>query len=484
MPDDQNDQAVASPDATDTTDSPANEAAERPELNVNVEDAGPALKKLTIQVPESRIKAKIAEQFDNLKRDAVVPGFRQGRAPHRLIEKRFGDAMRTDVKGQLLSEAYTQAIEESKLDVIGEPDVKDAEEIKLPESGSMTFVVEVEVTPEIVLPAFDTLKVNKVKYAVTDEDVETEITNARERMGRMQPAEDTVQVGDYCQGPVKIFAGQDAGDDAEVLFELPQTYALINGEDKEFKGHIAGIVLESLGKKLSGKGVGHTERISMTGPKGHENEKIRDQPITLVFTIDTIQRVKPAEMEAVVAALGVETEEQLRTELRQMLEQRSQQRQVSDMHDQVREQLVEAVDMELPKGLTSRQVERSLRQQQMEMLYRGEKPEDVEQKIAEAREQSEAESVKQIKQFFILDKASKDLEVEVTDNEINMRVAQMAFQQGRRPEKLRSEMRERGQLEQLYLQIREQKTLAMILEKAAVTEVDADPAGKAKKKSK
>ena len=64
----------------------------------------------------------------------------------------------------------------------------------------------------------------------------------------------------------------------------------------------------------------------------------------------------------------------------------------------------------------------------------------------------------------------RQLEIEVTENEINGRIAMMAMQQQRRPEKLRSEMRNRGELEQLYLSIREQKTLDAILEKASVTE--------------
>jgi len=457
------DQAVAAPEA----------AEQRPELDVTIEDAGPALKKLTISVPESRIKAKIDEQFDSLKQDAVIPGFRRGRAPHRLIEKRCGEAMRSDVEGQLLSEAYTQACEDNGLDVLGEPDVKDADSIELPESGPMEFVVEVEVTPEVILPDFASIKVGKVKAEVTDDDVTAEIDNYRERMGSMETAEDGAKVGDFCEGPIKVFAGKDAGDDAEGLVDQPQTYALINGEDKDYKGHLVGIVIEDLGKRLAGRQAGHTERISMTGPKGHENQKVRGQPITIQFTLSRIQRVKPAAIEQLVQQMGMEDEAALREQMKQMLESRAQQRQQADMYDQVREQLVDAVEMELPEGLTSRQVERSLRQQRMELLYRGATPEEVEQQIAEAREQSEAESVKQIKQFFILDKAAKELAVEVNENEINMRVAQMAFGQQRRPEKLRSEMRERGDLEQLYLQIREQKTLDKILEKATVTEVDA-----------
>src|SRR5690606_1675261 len=79
-------------------------------------------------------------------------------------------------------------------------------------------------------------------------------------------------------------------------------------------------------------------------------------------------------------------------------------------------------------------------------------------------------------EFFIIDAAARQLEVEVSDNEVNGRIAMMAIQQGRRPEKLRQEMQRNGELESLYLQVREQKTLDKILEKAKVVEVDAPAA--------
>ncbi len=88
---------------------------ERGEQTVTVEDIGPARKSLTIEVPAERIAAKIEESYSQLQTDAQVPGFRRGRAPMRLLEKRFGSSVRDDVKGQLLSECYSQAIEEQDL---------------------------------------------------------------------------------------------------------------------------------------------------------------------------------------------------------------------------------------------------------------------------------------------------------------------------------------------------------------------------------
>ena len=470
-------------DSTAVVDTP--EEAEKLEQTVTVEDAGPALKRLSFELPESRIKDKIEDTYTSLSNDAVLPGFRKGRAPRRLLEKRFAESIQGDVKGQLLSESYSQAIEEEGLDVIGEPDVKDIEELDVPESGPFKFTIEVEVTPDFALPGFDGIKVEKKTSEVTDDDVTAEIEQYRERYGQMSAVEDaTVAEGDYVQSDVKVLAGENAADDAEVLHEHAGAYTLVHGEDKDYKGHVAGILIGDLGKQLTGKKVGETVAISMTGPESHENDAIKNNPITIKLALTHVHRLNPASIEDLLPQFGMQSEDELKERLRTMLEQRNEQATTADMHKQVTEQLVEAVDLELPEGLKGRQIERTLQRQQMELMYSGAQAEEIEEKLAEARSEGEETAIKQLKTFFILDKAAKDLEIEVAENEINGRIAMMAMQQQRRPEKLRNEMRQRGELEQLYLSIREQKTLDKIIEQASVTEVEGKPGEEAAAKPK
>jgi trigger factor len=426
-------------------------------------------------VPESRIKAKIEESFATLGDEAVLPGFRRGRAPRRLIEKRFAESIRGDVKGQLLSESYTQAIEDEGLDVIGEPDVKDIEDLELPDSGPLAYTVEVEVTPSFELPKYDQITVEKKAHEVTDADVDQEIEQYRERYGQMSAVEDaTVAEGDYVQSDVKVLAGEDAGEEAEVLHEQDGAYTLVHGEDKEFKGHIAGILVPDMGQQLTGKKVGEVVAISMTGPESHENDAIKSAPITIRMAITHVHRLTPAPVEDLLPQFGMETVDELKERIKTMLDQQNEQAQQADMHKQVTDQLVDAVELELPEGLKGRQIERALQRQRMELLYSGAQPDEIEQQLAESRSEGEAAAVRQLKTFFVLDKAAKELEIEVAENEINGRISMMAMQQQRRPEKLRSEMRQRGELEQLYLSIREQKTLDKIIEQTQVQEVAAD----------
>lgn len=473
--------------ADDTTlSTPDTEEEAAIKFDCKIEDAGPACKALTITIPEDEIQSKIEDSYSGLEDEAELPGFRRGRAPRRLLEKRFANHVRDEVKNQLLSMSYTQAIQDNELDPLSDPDVQDAENLELPESGDLTFTVKVEVTPEFDLPAFDSIAVNKAVSEVTDKDVEEEIERYCQQAGRPTTPEDaSIEEGDYAGVEVSILAGKDAGEDAEVLQHNPQDHVLVNGESAEFKGHVAGIVVENLGKELLSKKAGDTVSISMTGPSAHENESIKDQPITVKLTIQSVHRIEAATVEQLTEQMGLGGEDELKEQIKTMLEQRAEQNQKADMYQQVTDQLVEQVELELPKGITGQQSARVLQRQGMEMMYRGMPEEEVRAKLAEMRSDTEEQAVRQLKQFFILDKASKDLEVDVDEQELNGRIAMMAMQQGRRPDKLRQEMAKQGQIEQLYLQLREQKTLDKILEQAKVTEVDAaDDKPAAKKTSK
>jgi trigger factor len=443
------------------------------EQTVTISDVGPARKSLTIELPAERVAKRLEEEFKKLQDDAALPGFRKGRAPMRLLKKRFEGAIRDDLRGQLISESYSQAVEDHKLEVIGDPDVKNFKDIKLPDSGPLTYVVEVEVAPEVALPSLEGIEVIKPKLEVTDEQIAKEIENLRERNGKMDPIEGEgvqIQPKDYVQGHIKIQAGENAGADAELIFEQPGGFILVNGEDLGHRGHIAGIVVEDLGKRAIAQKTGETLVISTKGPEGHENDKIKNQPITITMKLDKVYRVQPASLESIQSSYGVASEEELKKAVRESSDQRNKIQQTSAQHEQVCNYLVEKVELSLPEGLTGRQTSRLLRRKAMDLSYRGTPEKEIEQRIADMRKTSEDEARKQLKLFFIIDQAARKLEIEVSEDEVNNRISFMAWQQGRRPEKLRQEYIRSGEIESLYLQLREQKTLDKILESAKVTE--------------
>src|SRR5258708_2921792 len=123
------------------------------QYQIKVEDAGPATKKVTVEIPEDRIKTKLEQQYKELRREAAIPGFRVGHAPAKLIEKKFGNDIKEQVRRNLVSESYQQAVEKNSLQVLGEPHFENNASIDLPASGPLNYTFEVEVQPEINLPS-------------------------------------------------------------------------------------------------------------------------------------------------------------------------------------------------------------------------------------------------------------------------------------------------------------------------------------------
>ncbi len=140
-----------------------------------------------------------------LRREAAIPGFRTGHAPEKLIEKRFHNDVRDQVRRTLVSESYEQAISKNSLTVIGEPQFDNPDDIKLPESGSLTYSFEIEVQPDFQLPPLTDLSVKKPKVAVTEEHLDQAMLNLRQQQGVLMPVEDRgVEAGDYLVADIHL----------------------------------------------------------------------------------------------------------------------------------------------------------------------------------------------------------------------------------------------------------------------------------------
>ncbi len=471
---------------TDTPDTPVTPTAETPvvetpaadakpklEQTITVGDAGPARKSITIEIPAARIEAKLKENMGKLKTDASIPGFRRGRAPMRLIEKRFGDTLREDVRGQLISESYSQAVEEQKLEVLGEPEVKDIDKLKLPDSGPMTVVVEVEVVPNFELPDLTGVAIQKPRLEVTDAQVQEEVKNLQKRYGKMNPVtEGGALAEDFVLVDLRILEGENAQADATEIAHHPGTYVLVTGEEQQFKGQVAGIAIDDLGKTMADKKVGDVITLSITGPAGHEDERIANKPVTLMLRVDKIERIELTPVDDVAKQMGMENAEALSTRIKEVLQSRNERSQKQAMHQQLTALLLEKLPMELPSNLSKRQTARLLHRQAVDMAMQGVPETDIAQKIAEAKAGSEEQAARQLKLFFILDRLARKHNIDVTENEVNQAIYMVAMQQGRRPEKLRQQMQRSGQIEQVYLEIRDTKTLDKVLETATISEVE------------
>ncbi|MHC4220453.1 MAG: trigger factor family protein, partial [Planctomycetota bacterium] len=180
-------------DATATPDPTANE--------VKIEDVGPALKRLTITIPSAAVAEKIEESIGTLSQEAALPGFRRGKAPRRLLERRFGSSVRDETKNRLIADAYAKAIEEHEIKPVSEPEpTEPPENLKLEEGKPLSFAVDVEVVPEFELPALEGIEVKKPLLEITDEHIEDRVERQQLRLGATHRVEADFEAGDRMLG--------------------------------------------------------------------------------------------------------------------------------------------------------------------------------------------------------------------------------------------------------------------------------------------
>lgn len=442
-------------------------ATSRPNT-VSISDAGPSRKRLAIEVPAETVTEKLRESLDTLLVEAQLPGFRKGRAPRALVEKRFGPSLRDEAKRQLVAEAYRQAVEEHKLRVVGEPVSEMLDQVKIEEGRPLAFEIDVEVMPEFTMPNLEGIPVRRPLADVTDQMVEEEIRKLQINEGRLESL-DAPGPGDYLTG-----RGIMTGQDGTVFYDINGAVIQVPTPDKEGKGMILGIMVEDFEKQLGLPKPGETVTIKAKGPEQHEIEGVRNADLTITFKVDRADRIIPASVEEVLAAYGLSSEDQLRDAIRQRLHQRVQIQQQSVMRQQVAQYLIDNTEMALPERLTAGQAARALQRQRLELMYRGFEPTRIEERIAELRNASQEIAQRELKLFFILSKAAEDLNIQVTDAEMNGRIAQMAMERNMRPEALRQQIIQSNQVYGVFQQIREHKTFDAILAKANITDMPAD----------
>lgn len=449
----------ASPESTGVAVADAEETFQYP---VTIEDAGPATKKVAVEIPEERIKTELTKQLKELRREAALPGFRVGHAPAKLIEKRFGTEIREQVRRALISESYQQAVEKNDLKVLGEPQFDVSATIGLPETGSLNFSFEVEVQPEITLPNLTGIPVKKPKIEIKDENVDQAMANLREQQGALVPVEDRgVEAKDYITADVHLKV------DGHVVAHQHDAQLVAR------PARIGGVEIPDFDKQIAGTKAGEMRVLSVQGPPNHPNDAVRGREVQMEIGVKDIKRMELAEInQEFLDDLGFVSEQEIRDALREQMVERISYDIAQAQREQVSKYLLENTTLALPTKLSQRQVDRVVQRRAIDLLMRGIPQQQVEAQLEKLRYGAEEEAATELKLFFILQKIATDQNTDVDEAELNGRIALLAAQRGERPEKVKQEMAKDGSLASLYIQMREQKALDEILKTAKVEEVE------------
>ncbi|MDX9912513.1 MAG: trigger factor [Phycisphaerales bacterium] len=435
---------------------------------VTINDAGPCRKTIAIEIPADAVDAKLADSLEVVMLEAQLPGFRKGFAPRKLIEKRFGPTIRGTARTELIQSAVQNAIETSNLRLVGEPFADGLDKIELFDGKPFAFQVSVEVLPEFEMPKLDGIQVRKPIVSVPDDIVDREVERICVNEGSLEERQNA-EPGDYLTGHAVM-----TGPDKQEFYNLKGAVVQIPTADKDGKGMILGVMVDDFAKQFGKPKPGETVTVKVEGPAHHEIEELRGKPLSVAFTVDRIDRIIAAKAEDIATRAGFPSVDALKSAVKARIEQRAFIQQQTVMRQQVSKFLVDHTKFDLPERLSAQQSARSLERKRTELMYRGFEPHQIEEHLARVRNQSASAAQRDLKLFFILNKAAEDLDVKVTEGEINARIAQMAASRGVRPDKLRADIIRQNAVPSIYQQIREHKAMDSILAKAEITEMPAD----------
>jgi trigger factor len=468
-------------------------------VKVEVTDAGTLRKTVTVTVPRESLDLELDKDYKELISEAIVPGFRRGRAPRRLVEKRFGSEVGEQVQTRIVPNAYMAAIEKEDLKVLGDPmvwvKVKDKkgkgeeepeekeqlldmasalQHMKLPEQGDLTFKCEVEMKPAFELPTLDDVPVEKPELQVSDEDVDARIDRIRAMRGNWVPVADgEVEEDDLviCNMKMTVDGKVVKSEENVRLAARPQ--------------RLEGAVLDDLGEVLEGAKIGDARQIEGELSDDHEMADLRGKKAKFDLAINEIKRLEmPPLEEQYYKSQGFDTLEEYRAWLKDMMQGELDSEIKRSMREQVRQYLVTKTQLDLPEGMSARQTERVVLKRMVELQRRGVPQADIEKHADKLRTGAREQAIAELKLYFILEEIAEKLEIEVTEEEINGQIAAMARAYNRRFDRVRDDLAKNNGIESLYLEIRDEKCIDKILERAKITEAKVEKKPAKKKSAK
>jgi trigger factor len=431
-------------------------------LSVEIKDAGPCLKHVRVTIPRDDIEHYYEHAVEDLSESAAVPGFRPGKVPKALVQKRFRSELQDQVKQRLLVESLEQIAEENELDPINEPNL-DVAALDIPEEGDFEYEFDVEVRPSFDVPDYAGLKIERAKVEVTDEQVNAYLERFLSQYGQLVPHEGKAEPGDYLTLSAKFT------HDGRTLHEIDEFTArlrpVLRFRDAE---------LSNFEELFNGAEIGAKREADLTISPEAETIELRGETVHAEFELLDLKRLELPEMnKALFDRLGIESEDELRNNIRQTLERQAVYRERQFARSQVLSKITESANWELPEKLVTRQVENALRREVLEMQQAGFTAADIRARENQLRQNAISTTRQALKEHFVLDRIATQEEIEVGRQDLEQEILLMAIQQGESPRRLRSRLQKTGLIENLEAQLRERKAIDFILSKAEFVDVPA-----------
>jgi trigger factor len=434
-------------------------------MHVQVARISPVVMELDVQVPADAVNAEVEKAYSNLRRKAHVRGFRPGKAPRQVLAQLYGPQVVNDVVNTLVNQTLPKALSEKNVTPINQPKVDVG---RLEQGAAFSYKARFEVSPDIGDVVYEGLELYRPRVEVTDAMVDEQLEALRKQHARLETPE-----------PPRPACKQD-------VVTIDFTLSVDGKELKDGGGEGvqlelgSGQVIPELDAALVGKKVDDELDVEARFPDAHPREELRGKAATFHVKVKDIkQRVLPALDDELAKDVGsfqtlVELRADVHTRLQKMLKDRAD----TAVAEQIVQQLNEKNPIEVPPSL----VEQQCRLTELEIMRNarrmGQRP--TGQDLAKVHGQVHADSEKKVRAGLLMAAVAKKLNLQVTDQDIQQGLEELAAETGKNVAKLRAEYNDPQRRQILIGMILEDKVLDVIESKATIHEGEPPAAAAAK----
>jgi trigger factor len=425
-----------------------------------IEQLSPTRVRINVEVPFAELQPDFDRAYKELAKTVRLPGFRPGKAPAKLLEARVGrEAMLEQVINEALPSRYGQAVTETDVRPLGQPDI----EVTKKEYGQdLVFTAEVDVRPEITLPDLSALKITVDPVEVSDEDVDAELQSLRARFGTLTGVDRPAATGDFVS--IDLSANIDGED-------VPE--ATTKGLSHEVG---SGQLVEGLDDAIVGLSAGESASFTTTMATGAHAGKEAEVNVT-VGSVKERELPEPDDEFAQLAS-EFDTIDELRANLADQVRKVKRLQQAEEIRTATIDALLEQVDMPLPEAIVQAQVDNTLHNALHGLDHNEAKFAEALEKQGSSREEFDKDtrlnSEKAIKTQLLLDALADDLDIQVSQQDITERLVLTSQQYGIEPQQLLGYMQQNNQLPAMFADVRRGLTIAEVVEAATVTDTDGN----------
>jgi trigger factor len=426
-----------------------------------VETLSPTRAKLTVEVPFEELKPSLDKAYKTIAQQINVPGFRRGKVPPMVIDRQVGrGAILDQAINDALPQLYVQALQDNDLQPMAQPEI---EVTKLEDNESLEFTAEVDVKPEITLPAYDDLTAQVEDVAVTDQDVEEQVQALRERFATLVDVDRAAEDGDFVV--IDLVAQQD-GQTVEGAELTGMSYKVGRGG-----------MLDGLDEALAGMSAGDEKTFSSQLVGGD----LVGTDVDVTVKVDKVQEQELPEFDDEFAQLASEfdTAGELSEDVRERLGRGKRLEQAAAARDAVLEALLERVDIPLPETVVTDELNSRRQNIEQQLAYAGLTMDKYLEDEGQTAEEFEADLERRVRDAVVaqllLDEVATKEELGVDQNELQQHLSVRAQQSGQDPQEFANHMFEHNHIPELVQEILRGKALAQIVETAVVTDESGNP---------